>query len=88
MTVDPISLLVGGVLVLCGYVIGHVVAPRLSSSSRDTTYVCQCRDGFSYHDSITGRCHYPQCRCRRYVGTRPPDEVDPDEVLRQLRGDT
>jgi hypothetical protein len=94
--VDPISLLVGGVLVLVGYVVGHVVRPHVLESSIDS-YVCQCGDALSYHDPDNGECYYAEydytarqdaeCPCQHYVGPRPPTEVDPDEVLRQLRGD-
>lgn len=79
--------------IVFGFLLGRV-ARRTTSVVDD--YVCQCRHAFSFHDD-RDRCHggqfdynvdaYLQCTCRRYVGPRPPVDVDPADVLRQLRGD-
>jgi hypothetical protein len=62
---------------------------RQTATTPTPAYLCSCTHGFSFHDPDTGACvaeverqeedgftekWYP-CRCRRFVGTLPPDLV-------------
>lgn len=86
---DPLSLLVGGALLVAGWLVGRRTRP-----SRDP-YRCSCGHSLATHDEPTGPCRFERerlliddvCSCVRYVGPLPPVELDPADVLRALGSD-
>lgn len=80
---EPISLAVGAVIFIAGYVSGRIGRARIRSSVKPATYLCGCRHHLSEHDPATNACkhrdyHYTtgafvRCDCAQYVGERPLD---------------
>lgn len=52
---DPISLLVGGGLLVTGYLAGR--RRRRTRTALPAVPMCACGHGMSYHDAQTGQCH-------------------------------
>lgn len=93
---DLLTLLVGPLWLVVGLVLGRLTRPPRRSTEPE--YYCGCDHALAYHDPTTTACgnvdiRYVnsvqtevECTCRRYVGPLPPAELDPDAVLRALRG--
>jgi hypothetical protein len=89
--VEPISLLVGAVLLAAGFFAGRF--SRRPAPPPQLTPVCGCGHALSQHDRETSTCYaelrrdtfdrrgrwsghsWVPCTCRQYVGPRPIDEV-------------
>jgi hypothetical protein len=81
--VDPVSLALGGALLISGMVLGRVSRSRANTQP---PAVCSCSHGWGTHDQPVGRCHgdirrtkydsigdkvgytYVPCPCRAYDG--------------------
>lgn len=83
---DPITMVVGAVLLLVGGLIGRRTKRREKTTSPPST-ICGCRHQLAMHDPETNRCHdtvngpfsdhqytQVQCGCRQYTGARPIDQ--------------
>ncbi len=79
---EPISLAVGAVIFIAGYVSGRIGRVRRMPRAADP-YRCGCTHHLSQHDPATNACNvsinkhdghgYRPCACKQYVGERPLD---------------
>ena len=94
---DPVSLVVGGLLIAVGFVAGRLGRRRQPPAIPQA--VCACGHPLSQHDPEERTCHaevardafnwaghrsgqtWVDCRCRQYVGPRPIDEVFAPRLL-------
>lgn len=93
--IDPVSLAVGGGLLVVGFIAGR--AGRTRRRPKPVEAVCQCRHPYALHDPKTGTCHgteerdvdidgwydhaeHVQCGCRVYTGPEPLPSVWADGV--------
>lgn len=63
---EPISLAVGGILMLLGIVVGRLGRRRVKALSPPQA-ICGCDHGLNMHDEHV-------CDCQKYVGPRPIEE--------------
>jgi hypothetical protein len=95
--VDPVSLLVGGLLLAVGFVAGRLGRRRAAPAIPQA--VCACGHPLSQHDPESNACYsevardaytkrgrwaghtWVACSCRQYIGPRPIDEVFAPRLL-------
>ncbi|NEW38702.1 hypothetical protein GV794_28035 [Nocardia cyriacigeorgica] len=90
---DPLSLAVGGGLVVAGWVVGRF-AQRRPRQGKQLRPRCGCGHDLALHDRDTGKCHaeisrrgmhgmreWVNCNCRRYTGPTPLEEVFAPPIL-------
>lgn len=87
---DPISLVIGAVLLAGGFFAGRISKRR--GGQDKIVAVCGCGHGLDKHDPKDGTCHseetraryedghwqgqdYVRCTCRQYVGPKPIEEL-------------
>lgn len=71
---EPVSLVVGGVLLLVGFALGRAHRPA-KSTTPDPTKCAGCEHPLTYRDPESGRCtekviragSWTQCLCRNHV---------------------
>jgi sterol desaturase/sphingolipid hydroxylase (fatty acid hydroxylase superfamily) len=81
---DPITLIVGGALVVFGHVSGRIGYLRRRRRLEEPKPICGCRHHHAYHHPETGECsavantHYANgnfrevlCTCKQYSGPIP-----------------
>lgn len=87
MVLDPLSLTVGAVLFLTGYLAGRIHRRARPGRTKTPKAICGCTHGLDQHDPDTNRCHgirrwdEKNCRCRQYVGPRPLETVFAPSLL-------
>lgn len=97
---EPITLAVGGALVLVGFVGGRITRPKTALAA--LTYDCTgCLHAFSMHDPKTGECNAAEksalwSTSGKHLGYHPapcaclnytgdrPLDVDPSEIIRKI----
>ncbi|MFI7547025.1 hypothetical protein [Actinoplanes sp. NPDC049599] len=95
--IDPLSLAVGALIALAGFVAGRVTHRRPETPQPQA--ICGCGHGLGQHDNSGERCHaeigrpvhnkhgevigqqYVPCTCRRYVGPLPIEQFLRTELL-------
>ncbi|MGW5571036.1 hypothetical protein ACWEVD_07505 [Nocardia thailandica] len=92
---DPVSLAVGAGLLALGWVAGRFVPSRGGARGRGSELArCGCGHDLALHDRESGRCNaetsrrgmhgmreWVGCRCRRYTGPIPLEEVFTPPIL-------
>ncbi|WP_280452880.1 hypothetical protein [Nocardia cyriacigeorgica] len=90
---DPLSLAVGGGLVLVGWAAGRF-AQRRPRRQKQIRPRCGCGHDLALHDRSSGRCHaeisrrgmhgmreWVSCNCQRYTGPTPLEDVFAPPIL-------
>ncbi|MEU6583257.1 hypothetical protein [Nocardia sp. NPDC046763] len=85
--IDPISLVIGGALVVGGWLAGRFGSPRTKPGTAAGPAVCGCGHDLALHDREVGHCHaetfrktgmglkaWARCNCQRYTGPTPLEE--------------
>ncbi|WP_036567554.1 hypothetical protein [Nocardia sp. BMG51109] len=90
---DPLSLVVGAGLLGAGWALGRA-GRRRGRSGAQSPGPCGCGHDLALHDRETGTCHaeifrktghglkeWTGCRCRRYTGPTPLEDVFTSPIL-------